>query len=85
MSLLLFAAQQDYKRVQNVAPGPAGGLEGHPRALSQVPASFAGVVLACGLPCCGAKHETVNEGFLSVVGGFAQWGGNVADANGSGF
>lgn len=25
-------------------------------------------------PRCGARHEALNEGFLSGVGGFTQWG-----------
>lgn len=41
--------------------------------------SFTGVIL-CVASCCGARHEALNEGFLSAVGGFAWRGSNGTDA-----
>lgn len=41
--------------------------------------SFTGVIL-CVASCCGARHEALNEGFLSAVGGFAWRGSNRTDA-----
>lgn len=41
--------------------------------------SFTDVIL-CVASCCGASHEALNEGFLSVVGGFARRGSNGTDA-----
>lgn len=41
--------------------------------------SFTGAIL-CVASCCGARHEALNEGFLSAVGGFAWRGSNGTDA-----
>lgn len=74
-----YSLRRNRTGVKTLAPVPAGGLRGRPRGLAQVLPSYAGVVLVCGPPCCGAGHEALNEGFLSAVGGFAQRGSNVTD------
>lgn len=82
MSLLLFTAEKDCKRIQTAVPAPARGLQGHHHGLAQFLPSFAAVVLVCACAShrCGARHKAFNEGFLSAFGQCALWGSNVTDA-----
>lgn len=67
--LLFFTTQQ----FQTAAPGPARGLQGRRCGHAQVspPLCWCGFGVRRGAPpCCGARREALNEGFLLAVGGF---------------